>query len=392
MLPDQQPNWQPYGALYIHVPFCRSRCNYCDFHTQAVAPDDPRLDAYVEHLVADLRRAAKQGSLAQVRTIYLGGGTPSYLGNRRLTSLLYALSLSLDLGQVEEFTLEANPESLTVAMVKDVFSLGVNRFSLGVQSFDDRLLRILGRVHDAAAARAAIQAIQTRTNNISLDLICGIPTQTPQDWERDLTQAAALEIAHISVYPLEIHPDTPFGRRYAASPSAGLPDEDVVADMLEQAATYLPTRGFAHYEIASYARPGCQSRHNSAYWTGVPYLGLGEGAWTMRQDEHRRERWLDGQLQESIDADARHREDIMLGLRLANGVEYPAAPAAPATPPIPDGTGTTDNQAVPPAHTDDVLKNLLELRDLGLLEQEGNHWWLSHRGLFMANEVFERFL
>ena len=147
--------YDPYKALYLHIPFCVKRCGYCDFATSAVERDSPIIDEYVESLVMDIRRASREGKLGAIETVYLGGGTPSYIGMRRLSMLLYALSMSMHLEPEVECTMEANPESLTAPMVRDIWALGVNRLSLGVQSFDDEVLRILGRAHDAEAARAA---------------------------------------------------------------------------------------------------------------------------------------------------------------------------------------------------------------------------------------------
>ena len=183
----------PYRALYIHIPFCASRCIYCDFTTRAVSRDDARMDTYVEDLCLQIRRLAKEGEFAGLRTIYIGGGTPTHLGLGRLTQLIYTLSLSINFEQIEEFTVEANPESLTETMVRDIWALGVNRLSLGVQSFDDGILTLLGRAHDAAGAITAIEAAKTRFENISLDLMCGIPTQTDAIFEVTMENITSLK-------------------------------------------------------------------------------------------------------------------------------------------------------------------------------------------------------
>ncbi|MDR1016828.1 MAG: radical SAM family heme chaperone HemW [Coriobacteriales bacterium] len=380
------PPWQSYQALYIHVPFCKTRCRYCDFASEAMEAGGPaaqvHMDTYVDDLVLQLRRAAKAGELAQLSTVYIGGGTPSYLGGRRLTELLYTLSLTLDLARIEELTLEANPDSLTPALVRDSFALGVDRYSLGVQSFNDRELAALGRPHDATQARAAIRLIGERPARLSIDLMCGIPEQNMTSWQASLAEATApeLEVSHISVYPLELHPATPLGRAAAAGEVA-LPDEDMVADMLAYAADYLSRQGFRHYEIASYAKPGQESRHNSAYWTGRPYLGLGRGAWSMRQRGLAaevgagtggrtllRERWCDGKLQESVvGAEAVAREDAMLGLRMAQGISVAAQP-------------------------EPIRQVMSQQIARGLVVEEDGRYRLSRRGLFMANEVFASLL
>ena len=200
----------PYRALYLHLPFCVKRCAYCDFATAAVPADSPEIDAYVEDLCLQIRRKAKEGELGAVETVYLGGGTPSHVGLARLSMLLYTLSLSMHLTPEVECTMEANPESLDGRMVRDVWALGVNRLSLGVQSFDDAVLRTLGRAHTADDARRAVEAAQTRFENVSVDVMCGIPGQSEASFEESVREAVRLGVTHVSVYPLTIEPHTPF--------------------------------------------------------------------------------------------------------------------------------------------------------------------------------------
>ncbi len=310
--------WDPYRALYIHVPFCKQRCAYCDFATEAVSRNSARLDQYVETLVRTIRQASRGELLGKVQTVYLGGGTPSYLGNRRLSALLYTLSLSMHLTPEVECTLEANPESLTLPMVKDVFALGVNRLSLGVQSFDDALLKTLGRVHTSADALRAIDTAQARFENVSIDLMCGLPGQTQESLEQDLARALSLGVTHISVYPLTIEEGTPFAQ-LVASGSLNY-DEDAGADHMQVASEILHDAGMHRYEVASYAYPGYESRHNTAYWTGAAYLGLGPHSVSMRQDELTRERLQDGSVIDSLDIFQYTAEDLMLGMRMSQGV------------------------------------------------------------------------
>ena len=229
--------WQPYKALYLHVPFCKQRCKYCDFVTQAIVCDSPELDAYTERLIHSIRTYSNNDVLGSLETVYLGGGTPSYLGNRRLSSLLYALSISMHLTPEVECTLEANPDSLTESMVKDLYALGVNRLSIGVQSFNDSLLKTLGRVHSTDQAKKAIETAQMRFENISIDLMCGLPGQTLEQFEKDLEQACKLGVTHISVYPLMVEEGTPF----ASMVDAGtlVVNEDAGAECMELAHEYL---------------------------------------------------------------------------------------------------------------------------------------------------------
>lgn len=266
-------------ALYIHIPFCTSRCAYCDFAT-AACHDDAVMDAYADALQLQLRRASKAGLLGGVKTIYIGGGTPTHLGARRLNSLVYMVSLSVNLEQVVEFSVEANPESLTSAMVKDLYALGVNRLSIGVQSFDDDVLREYGRSHTAADVYAALAVAKERDMNVSIDLICGGPAQSRASWADSVQRAVESGVGHVSIYPLTVEEGTPLAERVEAGLWEG-PDDDLEAQMMEDANLILGDAGFARYEVASYAKPGCESKHNGAYWTGKSYLGLGAAAASM---------------------------------------------------------------------------------------------------------------
>ena len=310
----------PYKALYIHIPFCVKRCGYCDFATRAIEREDPRIDEYVEQLVVDLRRLCKQGELSGVETIYIGGGTPSHIGLSRLSSLLYAISLSVDLTRSGiEFTMEANPESLTQRMVYDIWAMGVNRLSLGIQSFDDEVLRILGRAHDALRAREAVAEARARFENVSVDLMCGIPGQSLSSLEESVETAVRLGVTHVSMYPLTIEPHTAFDRAVLAG-TMQEPDEDVEALHMEAAARILQQAGFERYEVASYALPGYESKHNSSYWTGVPYLGLGQNATSMTQNSERRMRVMNNEVIDDLDRRQMEAEDLMLGMRMSRGV------------------------------------------------------------------------
>ena len=309
----------PYKALYLHLPFCVKRCAYCDFATAAVPAGAPEIEAYVEDLSLQIRRKAKEGELGAVETVYLGGGTPSHVGLAGLSMLLYTLSLSMHLTDEVECTMEANPESLTERMVRDIWALGVNRLSIGVQSFDDDVLRTLGRAHSSDDARRAIEAARTRFENVSVDLMCGIPGQSAESFEASAREAVRLGATHVSVYPLTVEPHTPFDAAVLAG-ELEEPDDDVEAAHMQIAARVLDSEGFERYEVASYARPGFACRHNIAYWTGVPYLGLGRSAATMTQNAQRRMRVKDGQVTDDLDSRQMVAEDLMLGMRMTAGV------------------------------------------------------------------------
>jgi oxygen-independent coproporphyrinogen III oxidase len=270
-----------FEALYLHIPFCARRCAYCDFATESVDRTDPRvqmiLDAYVDQLIIAIRRASQSRLLTGVRTIYIGGGTPTVLGSALLVKLVYTLSLFIDFSLVSEFTVEANPESFSPGLARDLYALGVTRFSFGIQSFNNQTLGLLGRIHTAEEASTAIRVAQERTDDISIDLICGVPGQSLSSWEADVREAVASDVPHISIYPLTVEEGTAFAHLVDIGRLA-MPDEDMQADCMERAARILAEAGFVRYEVASYAKLGYMSKHNYAYWHGVPYLGLGRGA------------------------------------------------------------------------------------------------------------------
>ena len=371
--------YDPYKALYLHIPFCVKRCGYCDFATSAVERDSPIIDEYVESLVMDIRRASKEGKLGEIETVYLGGGTPSYIGMRRLSMLLYALSMSMHLEPEVECTIEANPESLDGNMVRDIWALGVNRLSIGVQSFDDAVLRILGRAHDADAARAAVRAAQERFDNVSVDLMCGIPGQSAASFAESVEEAIALGVSHVSVYPLTIEPHTPFDRAVMRGEMAE-PDDDVEAEAMKTAGAILESAGFHRYEVASYAKPGFESRHNTAYWTGKPYLGLGRSAVTMTQNETRRMRVQDRQVVDDLDARQMAAEDLMLSMRMARGVSDERVAQAAA---VIDGAN---------AAAGSVQAAFAELASLGLAERREGRWRPTDTGWLCGNELYGRLL
>lgn len=311
--------FEPYKALYIHLPFCAKRCAYCDFDTTALGVDDARIDAYLEDLVLQIRRAAKAGDLADIETVYLGGGTPSYLGLKRLSTLLYTLSLSMHLTPEVECTMEANPESLTEQMVKDIWALGVNRLSIGVQSLDDDILKKLGRIHDADKARDAIRIAQTRFENVSVDMMCGIPGQDSEVFASNLREVVERGVKHVSIYPLTIEEGTPFDSMIEEGQMQEM-NQDEQAVMMQMASGVLEPCGMPRYEVASYAYEGFECRHNEAYWTGKPYLGLGRSAVTMKQNGRHRVRVKDGAIEDDLDQAQTCAEDLMLGMRMTCGV------------------------------------------------------------------------
>lgn len=322
---------EPLG-LYLHIPFCRSKCRYCDFYSLPRAEGE--MDRYVRDLAAQLIRQAPLIAGYGVDTIYFGGGTPSYLGWRRLTSLL---ETALDHYRVcpdSEITLEANPDSLEdPGQVRELVSAGFNRVSLGVQSADDGELRAMGRVHTFAQARLAVRAARAGgIENLSLDLIYGLPDQTMDRWRRTVERVLDLEPEHLSCYGLKLEEGTPLWRQRE---ELTLPDGDRQADMVLWTVDRLAAAGYEQYEISNFARPGFASRHNEKYWDLSPYLGFGPGAhsdfggvryaWARSLADYCRAIEDGGEppLSEKAAISLRERagEYVMLGLRTARGLD-----------------------------------------------------------------------
>ena len=265
-------------ALYVHVPFCAQKCRYCDFDSRSFAPCNMSvaLDTYFEQLYARLDAFGDAGALAQIRTVYVGGGTPSLAGERLVE---FARRISAWCKPVE-FTCEANPESLTTALA----GVGVTRVSLGVQTLDNAELTAIGRIHDADRALAAITTVKDAGLVVSCDLMCGLPGQTDLSWQRTLDGVLAAAPHHVSVYPLTLEEGTPLYRMACRDESLE-PDEDFQAACMDAARERLSAAGYHPYEVASYALDGHECAHNIAYWTGQGYLGLGRSAAGMLDAE-----------------------------------------------------------------------------------------------------------
>ena len=259
------------AGLYIHIPFCKSRCAYCDFYsTTLLAHREAYIDAVGREL--KLRRLELRGE--PIETIYLGGGTPSALEKEDL----HRLFGQIDCTTAAEITLEANPDDLTEAYVQALRHLPINRMSIGIQSFHDRTLKLVGRRHTAEQAIEAVRRCQrSGLTNISIDLIYGMPGESLDDWDYSLQQAIALEVPHISAYHLTYEEDTRLWMMKEQGKVTPI-DEEQSIKAFELLRTRLLAAGYEHYEISNFALPGYHSRHNSSYWKGIPYLGLGPGA------------------------------------------------------------------------------------------------------------------
>lgn len=266
-----------FEVLYIHVPFCKRRCRYCDFASSAAKYGDLRAFAYANKIASYLNELAKTGLLSEISTAYVGGGTPSMLGFETLPALLASVS---SYAQLQEFSFEANPDSLDKKLLKRTKSAGATRVSIGVQSFVDNELEALGRIHSAQTAEQAVTMAVRAGFDVSLDLMCGIPYQSPESWQYSLSRALELGIGHISIYPLMIEEGTEM-ERLCETGELPWPDDDLQATYMEIAECELTKAGFIRYEVASYAKPHKQCKHNCAYWTGKEYLGLGTSGASM---------------------------------------------------------------------------------------------------------------
>ena len=269
-------------ALYVHVPFCAQKCRYCDFDSQSVSPCDlnAALDAYFEQLYTRLDVFGNAGALRQIRTVYVGGGTPSLAG-KRVVKLARRISAWC---KPVEFTCEANPESLTAELATALAEAGVTRISLGVQTLDNTELAAIGRIHNAERALEAIATVKDVGLDVSCDLMCGLPGQTMASWQYTLDGVLAAAPHHVSVYPLTLEEGTPLYRMACRDESLE-PDEDLQASCMDVARERLSSAGYHPYEVASYALDGHECAHNIAYWTGQGYLGLGRSAAGMLDAE-----------------------------------------------------------------------------------------------------------
>lgn len=265
-------------ALYLHVPFCKAKCLYCDFDSRALtgcALQDA-IDEYCKRLFDQVDAYGRAGDLSEIETIYIGGGTPSLLGDR----LVELVGLVLAYCEPFEFTCEANPDSLTLDLARALRSAGVTRISLGIQSLNAGELKAIGRIHSAEQATLAVARAKAFGFSTSCDVMCGLPGQTLDTFAETLRSLVALNPDHMSVYPLQIEERTPLARMEDAC-EVEIPDEDFQAQCMDLAAALLEDAGYGRYEVASYAKPGHRCRHNIAYWTGVPYLGIGRSAASM---------------------------------------------------------------------------------------------------------------
>ena len=264
-------------GVYIHIPFCRSKCDYCDFYSMPAG--DELMDRYQKALLAQIKSAIPRLKGRTVDTIYFGGGTPSYYGEKRLRELLGYVQRHLSVARGAEITVECNPDTVDLKSMTRLRKAGVNRISLGMQSADPDQLKCVHRIHDPQQVIAAVEDIRAaKIDNLSLDLIYGLPGQTMESWRDTVLAALSLRPEHLSCYGLKVEEGTPLARRVEGDSSLDLPDGDCQADFYLEAVDRIQAAGFRQYEISNFARTGRESRHNLKYWMGREYVGFGPGA------------------------------------------------------------------------------------------------------------------
>ncbi len=263
------------AGIYLHIPFCKQACYYCDFHFSTNLSTKREL---VEAIARELTLQKDYVNRERINTIYLGGGTPSMLDAEELELLFTTIHKNFSVNEAAEITLEANPDDLSLPRLRQLRSQGVNRLSIGIQSFDDKVLQFLNRAHNGQSAVSCIEeARNAGFQNISIDLIYAIPGQDDEAWKQNIVQAIRLSPEHISSYSLTIEDKTVFGR-WAATGKLKVTEDDIAATQLETLVTLLEAADFAQYEVSNFARPGFESRHNSSYWKQERYLGVGPSA------------------------------------------------------------------------------------------------------------------
>lgn len=375
----------PNMGVYIHIPFCRSKCGYCDFNS--FSGISQLIPEYVDALTREIELRS-EGARQRVSTIYLGGGTPSLLTPHQITGILDACRAHFAVDPDAETSIEANPGSITPEWLRAIRLAGVDRISMGFQSIDDEELRLLGRTHTARqAVDAYTMARDASFWNVNIDLIYGLPGQSLARWQKMLEEAISLSPDHFSLYPLTLEETTPLCHAVEAG-AVPAPDPDVAADMYTWAEERLGAAGYAHYELSNWAWPGKACRHNLTYWRNLPYLGMGAGAHSSIGDyrlanmslpadyiSSLRAGRLPREPNEEISRAGRLSETAILGLRLQEGIDLNE---------LQDRFGLDAAKVYRP--------EIEEVTRLGLVEQDGRRLRLTARGRLLGNEVFLRFL
>ena len=373
------------AGLYIHIPFCASRCIYCGFYsTTSLKLRQQYVDAVCREMSLLPTPSKERGS---IDTIYLGGGTPSQLTPDQLRQLFLYINKVYE-NQAVEVTIEMNPDDVTAEYAAVLAELGINRVSMGAQTFDDERLHFLHRRHTAGQVPQTVKTLRDAgIQNISVDLMYGFPNETLEDWQRDIEAVLALNVEHLSAYCLMIEEGTPLYRMLHKGEASSLCDEELERQMYEVLIDKLTAAGYEHYEISNFAKPGYRSRHNSSYWNDIPYIGLGAAAhsytmlgdsaskttavrsWNVADIQQYIKAIEHGELpseQELIDADTHYNDRITVALRTYNGLDL---------------TNLSDR------HRRYCLKEAQRFLDDGLLQLHDNHLSLTRKGLFVSDYI-----
>ena len=366
-------------GLYVHIPFCVRKCNYCDFCSYADSIDS-NLEPYVAVLLSEAERY-KQGKKIKIDTLYFGGGTPSLLPPQTLEKILLGLSDIFEISDSAEVTLEANPGTFDIVKMRAYRSLGINRVSVGVQSIHENELKKLGRIHSSNEFYSSYNCLRDAGfDNINLDLMYGIPEQTEKTFASTLDRIISLEPEHISAYGLIVEEGTPF---YLERETLDLPDEDIECRMYYMASEKLLSAGYRHYEISNYAKPGRESRHNLKYWRDEEYIGLGVSAYSyFGGKRYGNARSLSSYLldQRATESEQIAREDemyeyAMMRLRLSEGIDLTAYRAR-------FGVDFQNGR-----------ESIIErFRSLGLLSISNDTLSLTERGFYLSNTILAEIL
>ena len=372
-------------GIYIHIPFCKSRCSYCDFATDVYRSNDA-VERYVDALVNEILSFQPK---IEAETIYFGGGTPSLLIAKQLEKILDAIHIKFDVKENVEFTLEMNPATVSLEKLLDFKSLGVNRASFGVQTFDDKALKFLARGHDANDARTTFELLrEAKFENISFDLIGGLPNQSLKDWERNLNEALNMNPEHLSLYLLEIHESTPLAEQIR-SKRQPLPDEDLAGEMYEMMVEKVASNSFEQYELSNFSKPEFQSKHNNKYWLCEPVFGFGVSAhsfdginkrWSNERDTNKYVSLIEDGTSPIVELNEMDEKQLsgefaFLSLRLKKGLnltEYR----------LRFGVDLTKKFA-------EEFERFVEL---GLIEFQNDTLRLTSKGFVYSNEVFSIFV
>ncbi len=366
------------AGIYIHIPFCKSRCSYCDFATD-VYRSGAGVERYISVLSKEIRAFPTQG--IGIDTIYFGGGTPSLLLPEQVETILLAITGIFAATADAEITMEMNPATVTAESLAKYRELGVNRASFGVQTFNERDLKLLARGHDANDARTTFQLLRDAGfENVSFDLIAGLPGQSINDWRKNLEEAMAMEPEHLSLYLLEVHEGTPLAEQLRSG-RRPMPDDDLAAEMYELMIDTLGSDGYRQYEISNFAKSGFESHHNTKYWRMDPVYGFGVSAHSFDGTErYANDRDTDsyvdriekvGRAEVYREAVDQASESVFLGLRLNEGVDL---------------AKHRERFGI------DLMEKAAALESNGLVEIREHFIYLTQRGRLFSNEVFAEFV